>query len=232
MTLAKNKEQEAFLALRPEGLEIIRANFVDLHVSPWDMDRAKVPAGGGSTWEIPDLDEGVKAVKALTGIILHWMPTRTYWSKGLDDGESGPPDCSSTDLERGIGDPGGECAVCPFNQWDSAEKGSGKACKERRLLFLLQPDSYLPLLVQVPTMSLKPLNQYLMRLASKGIMYHSVVTSLTLDKSQQRGGANAYAKIIPTMARRLTEEEHQAVKGLVATFQPTMPQSANQRLND
>ena len=74
MTLAKN--EQPFLALQPDGMEILQANLPALTMNPWDMDRAKVPAGGGSTWEIPDLDEGTKAVKSLEGIILYFASPR------------------------------------------------------------------------------------------------------------------------------------------------------------
>ena len=197
------------------------------------MDKAKVPAGGAQTWEVPDLDEGILAAKSIDGIILHWMNPRAYWQTGMDEGDgNSPPDCSSNNGEEGFGDPGGDCLSCPLNQWGSAAKGEGKACKEKRLLFLLTPDAYMPLLIQVPTMSIKPLDQYFFRLASKNLRPFFVVTSLTLEKAQQKGGGNYYSRILPKMTRRLSLKEVEAVKGLVGKFQPTMPQPRNQRLNE
>ena len=219
MTLAKN--EQPFLALQSDGLEILRANMPAITMNPWDMDRVKVPAGGSVTLEIPDLDEGVRAVKSLEGIILHFSTPRSYWAHGLDDDENdgaGPPDCSSTNGQFGNGNPGGECATCPMNVWGTATKGSGKACKEKRMLFLLQPNAYLPLLVQVPTMSIKALNQYMMRLATSGTMYHNVVTGLSLEKTQQRGAGNTFSKMVFRLVRRLTDTEQAAVKELAAQF--------------
>lgn len=233
MTLAKN--EQPFLALQPQGLEIMRANLPALTVAPWDMDRAKVPSGGGSTWEIPDLDEGIKAVKSLEGIILHWLSIRSYWKSGLDDPDglgAGPPDCNSNNGAIGTGDPGGVCASCPMNAWGSARKGAGKACGEKRILFLLQSNAYLPLLVQVPTMSVRPLNQYMMRLASTGTMYHNVVTGLTLERSQQRGGGLTYSKMVFRKVRSLSDVEVAAVKGLAAQFKAVRPVREEQALND
>lgn len=240
MTLAKN--EQPFLALQSNGLEILRANMPAITMNPWDIDRVKVPAGGGMTLEIPDLDEGVKAVKSLEGIILHFASPRSYWAHGLDDDEgegAGPPDCSSPDGHFGRGDPGGECATCPMNEWGTAMKGIGKACKEKRMLFLLQPNAYLPLLIQVPTMSIRPLNQYMMRLASTGTLYHNVVTGLALEKSQQRGGGNTYSRMVFRLVRRLTGAEIEAVKELAAQFKSTRqtaPQSEysldDEALND
>jgi len=230
MTLAKS---EPFLALQPEGLEIMRANLPALAASPWDMDRAKVPSGGGSTWEIPDLDEGVKAAKSLEGIILHWLSIRSYWQSGLDEGDgASPPDCWSPDGHIGTGNPGGVCLTCFLNAWGSATKGDGKACKEKRILFLLQPNAYLPLLVQVPTMSIRPFNQYMLRLASAGIMYHGVVSGLTLEKSQQRGGGITYSKMAFKKIRVLSDVEIAAVKDLAAQFKAVRPVMEEQALND
>ena len=231
MTLAKN--EQPFLALQPDGMEILQANLPALTMNPWDMDRAKVPAGGGSTWEIPDLDEGTKAVKSLEGIILYFASPRSYWIGGLDDGDgAGPPDCSSPDGNIGTGDPGGECATCPLNQFGTATKGEGKACKEKRMLFLLQPNAYLPLLVQVPTMSIRPMNQYMTRLASTGTMYHNVVTGLTLEKSQQRGGGNTYSKMVFRKVRSLSEAEKAAVKGLAQQLRGVKVVNDERPLND
>lgn len=228
MTLAKT---ETFVALQPAGIEVVKSNLPMLAMSPWEMDRAKVPAGGGSMWEIPDLDEGTKAVKSLEGIILHWLQPRSYWKLGLDEGDGAtPPDCWSPNGIEGIGEPGGDCVVCPMNKWGSATKGAGKACGEKRLLFLLQPAMYLPLMIQVPTMSIKPLNQYLMRLASTGTMYHNVVTGLSLQKDQQRGGSLTYSKIVFKKVRSLTDTEIQAVKDLAEMLKGVAKSAA--RLND
>ena len=222
MTLAKN--EQPFLALQPNGMEILQANLPALTVAPWDMDRAKVPSGGGSTWEIPDLDEGMRVVKQLEGIILHYLSIRSYWQNGLDEGNgASPPDCWSDNGVIGTGDPGGDCETCPMNAWGSAAKGDGKACKQKRILFLLQPNAYLPLLVQVPTMSIRPLNQYMMRLASTGTMYHNVVTGLTLEKSQQRGGGLTYSKMVCKKIRALSDVELAAVKDLAAQFKAAQP---------
>lgn len=231
MTLAK---KDQFVALQPAGMELLLANMPALTTNPWDIDRAKVPAGGGMTWEMPDLDEGTKAVKQLEGIILHFASPRSYWIGGLDEGDgAGPPDCSSPDGIIGTGNPGGECAICPLNQWGTATKGDGKGCKEKRMLFLLQPNAYLPILVQVPTMSIKPLNQYMMRLATTGTMYHNVVTGVTLEKSQQRGGGGlTYSKMVFRKVRSLSEAEIGAVKDLAGHFKKLRPVTEDRPLND
>ena len=228
MTL--QKQEQGFLALQPPGLEWMKENLAHFkNISPWDMDKATIPTGGGLTWQVPEMGDDDRPVKTLDGIILHWMPYRRRYKQGLDDGgAAGPPDCFSSDGITGVGDPGGDCETCPFNEWGSGKNGS-KGCPESRLLFLLQPKAYLPLMVQLPRMSAKPFDQYLMRLASKGIMYSSVVTSFGLQKAQQKGGGLTYSQAVPTLVRYLSDEEVSSVKGLA--FRPRIPQARNAALN-
>ena len=231
MTLAK--KTETFLALQPSGLELLRENLKGLKLDPWDMDRAGFPTGGGTAWQVPDLEEGTKSVKSLEGIILHWHPWRGFYFTRLDEpgAESGPPDCQSNDGITGHGDPGGDCETCEYNQWGSGKNG-GKACSEYRPLYLLQPDAYLPLVVRLPVQSLKPFNQYLTRLASKGIRPSEVVTSFGLEQTKQRGGGLTYSKAVPSLVRHLTEEEKEAVRGLAYRPATPQPRSPGKALNE
>ena len=230
MTLAK--KNETFLAFQPQGLELLKENLAGIKMAPWDMDKATIPTGGGTAWQVPDLEDGTKSVKALTGIILHWAPYRAFYFRRLDEGgEAGAPDCQSNDGVTGYGDPGGDCESCEWNQWDSGKNG-GKACPEHRRLFLLQPDAYLPLVVQLPVQSVKPLNQYLMRLASRGISYNAVVTSFALEQTKQRTGGITYSRAVPSLVRHLTEEEKEAVKGLAFRPAAFTPRSTGKALND
>ena len=214
---------EPFLALQPKGLELITANLELLrHMKPWEMDKATMPSGSGpAAWSVPSLDEDEPdAVKSLEGIILHFQPDRRYYMQGLSEGGvAGPPDCWSGNGIEGIGNPGGVCEICPLNQWGSGKNG-GKACPENRQVFLLQQKGYLPLLVQVPTTSVKPLNQYLMRLVARGQAFHDVVTSFSLGKAVQRSGGIAYSKLVAKKVRDLSDEEQTAVKALAARFKP------------
>lgn len=221
---------ENYLALCSDSgkvAQIINDNMGGQTLTPFDLDRAKVPTGGATSWEVPDLDEGTKSVKSIEGIIIHYTSPRGYWAAGLDQGgASTPPDCFSPDGKIGIGAPGGDCRTCPFNEFGSAEKGNGKACKEKRMLFLLQPESYLPMVVQVPTMSLKPINQYFMRLAARGTPFYGVVTALSLEKAQQTGGGLPFSKIAPSMASRLTPEELAKVEETRNTLLPHLVEVA------
>ena len=157
-------------------------------LSPFDLDRIKVPAGGGTMWTVPSLT-GDQEVKELSGIIVYWKSTRAYWP-GSYEGGSAPPDCSSNDGKVGQGSPGGECAVCPYAQYGSAKNGTGKgqACKQTRLLFIAQSTSLLPAVLTVPPTSIKPCSKYFLSLAGQARPYYSVVTSIGLTKDKNDTG--------------------------------------------
>lgn len=217
-----------YLALQsaPEHVaEIIQSNLQGETLTPFDLDRVKVPTGGGTSFEVPTL-EGSEPSKTLSGIVVHFTNPRSYWEKGLDEGgEGGPPDCFSPDSTTGVGRFQGQaCATCPMNEFGSGRGGRGKACKEKRMLFMLQPDSYIPLVIQIPTMSIAPLRQYMMRLASRGIPYWSVVTEVSLESAQQSGGGLKYSKAIPRVMEQLNEAETARVKSLADSLRPFLSQ--------
>ena len=105
--------------------EIIADNLGGEQITPFDLDRVTVPAGGALSWEVPTLD-GEESVKEIEGIVIYWRTARAYWEQGLDESGGGsPPDCSSDDGQIGIGTiaatvQGGQCSACPMNQFGSA----------------------------------------------------------------------------------------------------------------
>lgn len=90
----------------------------------------KIPAGGGLAWTLPD-GEPAKEIQC---VILHRQPVRAFWREAFS-GEGNPPDCTSIDNLIGQGDPGGECATCPLNEWGSGSRigscDSGRSTNSR-----------------------------------------------------------------------------------------------------
>jgi hypothetical protein len=194
--------------------EILETNLGASGVNVFDLDRVKVPGAGGTTWEVPGL-EGPEEMKALEGIIIHWTEPRVFWKDPFSGG-SKQPDCYSPDSKYGIGDPGVECKTCQFAQYGSAIRadgspGRGQACKQLRTLFVLRPDSVLPLLVNCPPTSLKPIRDYMRRLAERRLQTFSVVTSLRLERVQSGDGI-AYSRIVPTLGARLDEDQLERIR--------------------
>jgi hypothetical protein len=189
----------AVMTYDPSDLaEVMRENFGGRGINWLQLERIKVPAGGGIAWEV-ETDEGNDAIKELDGIILIRRDQRTYFKDAFGSGDKGPPDCYSTDLERGIGDPGGPCASCPFAQFGSARRpdgsaGNGQACRQQNVLFFLRPDSLIPSVVMVPPSSLRTMGNHMRRLASQGLPYFKALTRLTLVKATSGDGIT-YAQI-------------------------------------
>ena len=217
----KKLDTEAYMALRGQAtdvLDAVKENIGNDRITDRDLDRVTMPLGGGLAWTVPTL-EGEDSAKSLDGIIVHWTSPKAYWSAGMEVGGNTPPDCSSSDGETGYGDPGGDCYDCPLNQWGSGSGGVGKACKEKRMLFLLRPDDLLPIVVQAPSTSIQPVRRYLLRLASQGLPYWSVVTSLGLEKASSTAGI-AYSRIAPRSSGPVPEEQRERLAEYVAAIRP------------
>lgn len=81
-----------------------------------------------------------------------------------------------------------DCAGCPLNQWGSAAKGKGKACKELRRLLVLVDGWALPALMTLPPTSNKPWDAYCSGLAAKKSAYFAVRTKFELDSANSADG--------------------------------------------
>lgn len=218
--------------LAPEKLGAVITANVAGGISVFDLDRVKVPSGGGIAWMVPGLD-GMKSATEVTGVIVAWQDQRAYW-KGSYSGEGSPPDCSSADSLTGVGDPGVACRSCALAQFGSAEKfnektkqmesTAGQACKQVRILLLIRPEDMLPIVVACPPTSLKAIKQYFLRLAGQGIPYWGAVTKLTLAEDKNAGGIK-YSKVEPRLVAQLPDSEadriyayHQAIAGVLNTI--------------
>ena len=85
----------------------------------FSFDRVKLPAGGGTAFEIPSADgEDSEMAKDITGVIVYNHPA--YYHDKYNGG-SNPPDCGSFDGVSGIGNPGGSCQNCPYNKFGSGD---------------------------------------------------------------------------------------------------------------
>jgi hypothetical protein len=194
-------------------MEILQEN-VGGQITEFDLQRAKVPTGGMTAWVLPSLDGEDEIVNNIDGILVYHREPRAYWKQSIDEGGgNNPPDCSSTDGKVGVGDPGGDCATCPMAEWGSKDHGEsrGQACKQMKLVFLLRPDSLLPMALFLPPTSIRPVRQYLLGLASEGQHYSSAVTRLSLEKERSGDGIE-YAKVKLTRLSTLGDAETRAVR--------------------
>ena len=176
------------------------------------FDRISVPAAGGQAFEVPGEMPGETAmVKDFKGVILCHHPMFSYYRERFTGGNN-PPDCGSYDGNVGVGNPGGVCATCPLNQFGSGENG-GKACKNKRRIYVLREGELIPILLVLPTGSMKEFSVYVKRLLAKGKKSNSVVTKFSLKKVTNASGI-AYSQAQFAVERVLTAEEMPFVQAM------------------
>lgn len=184
-----------------------------------EFDRIRIPPGGATTWEIPGDEDETTATKELVGVIICHYAVNAYWPEKTTSGV--PPACASMDGKRGIGDPGGVCAVCPHNQWGSdVDGGRGKACKNMHRIFLLPEKQIFPWLLTLPPTSLRPFQLYVSRLSSKLKAVDGVITKITLERATS--GGNAYSKCVFKRVGDLPESEARQIREYAQTLMVAM----------
>ena len=201
-----------YLALTNNALDIIRTNLKSQPLTLDLFDVVKSPSGGSTVFSVPGLS-GEEPEKELTGIIL--TTPRAYWDTP-DPVEGTPPVCLSQNSI--ISHDGKACAHCPYNDFGSKNgESNAKACKESVLLFLLRPNSIIPLLVRVPVTSKPRFLKYSTRLLSTLTPLSSVVTKITLEKATSKQG-QSYALFNFEAANILSPEEAANAKAYAQQF--------------
>lgn len=176
------------------------------------FEKIKIPAGGSTIFEVPGETPGeFDSVKEFSAVILHHHPLHTYYKDKYTGGNQ-IPDCGSFDGVIGNGIPGGYCAKCQYNQFGSGENG-GKLCKSKRRIYVLREGEIFPLLLTLPTGSIKEFGTYIKRLITKGKKSHVVVTKFSLKKVTNSGGI-AYAQAQFSVDRVLSEQEQVLISKL------------------
>ena len=176
------------------------------------FDRIKIPSGGMTVFEMPgETEDSPETVKEFSAVILYHHPILQYYREKYTGG-SNPPDCGSYDGVTGVGTPGGSCAKCPLSQFGSGEN-NGKACKSRRRVFLLREGELFPMILSLPTGSLREFSRYIKRLLSKGRKSNTVVTRFSLKKATNSSGI-AYSQAAFGVDRVLSEKEQRLIQTL------------------
>lgn len=191
--------------------------------------RVKIPSGGSTTWEIGD-----EATKEIEGVLIYHKQTRAYWTDDAEDGA--PPACRSEGPDHtaiGTGEPGGKCSECPLAQFgtavnDDGTQGAGQACGKSELWFMLRREgagSFLPIVLKLSPMSLKPAKQYRTgQLASSGLRPTQVVTRVTLAKQDK--GKESFAVIVPTVAEKLGAQDAEHAAEFAEFLRPMLDAAA------
>lgn len=183
-----------------------------------DLDRVRMPAGGAQYWEVPAISGAPEAQKELVGVVVYHTARRAYW-KDKFEGASNPPDCHSND---GINGGFGPCRDCAFSKWGSAigpdgKPGRGQACKQMKFVFFHRATDVLPIIIVLPPTSIRTMEKYVLRLASKLIPYYSVVTRLSLAVAENKDHMK-YSVVAPMMVDQLTPEETAQLKKIAVLW--------------
>jgi len=204
--------------------EVIDENLGGHNIEANDLDKVTVPAGGSTTWVIPTLDGEIET-KTLEGILVYFAYKKAYWAQSFEESGGGTvPDCVSDDCITGQAmtpnGPGGLCEACPFNKFGSDGR-KGKACRDMIHLYMLRPDSLLPLIVVVPPTSIKPIRQFMYRLTAARKRYTDIVIGLSLEKTKNDQGIT-YSVIKPQKIADLTPEQAKQVRAYAEAIRPAL----------
>lgn len=224
MSEKKNTEiaaNEGFAALANRDA-INEAMMDDCQGLEFSFDRVKLPAGGGTAFEIPSAGgDEYEMAKDITGVIVYHHPSFAYY-KDKFSGGSNPPDCGSFDGVTGIGNPGGSCATCPYNKFGSGD-GQSKLCKNKRMLYILREGEIFPITLSLPTGSLKSFTNYVKGQLTRGRKLNQVVTKITLKKASNASGIN-FSQAVFSCERMLNADER---AGIMATTETVKAYAAN-----
>lgn len=179
----------------------------------FSFDKVTLPTGGGTMFQMPSSDGSEpEMVKEIRGVIIYNLPAYSYYKEKYT-GQNNPPDCYSIDGKHGVGCPGGECLKCPYNVFGSADNNA-KACKNKRMLYILMEGEMFPIVLYLPAGSIKAFTQYVKGQLSKGKKVSQLVTNITLKKAQNASGI-AYSQAVFKAERVLSDDEKSSLTGLV-----------------
>lgn len=183
-----------------------------------DIPTVGMPAGGSQFWDVPTIGGDSEPVKTLSGVVIFRHMRRAYWTNP-EPQEGAQPDCFSPDGEVGFGQPGGDCTECPLAQFGSG-RNNAQACTQRHPVYLVLPNTILPLRVNVGPTSIAVVRSFAIGLLNQAqLPLHAVLTELSLTKATNQGGQD-YSKLVMKMTGQLSESELEAVTAYRDNFIP------------
>lgn len=212
--------------------DIISLNLGGKTVTPFKLDRIRIPDGESDFWTVPTLD-GTEPCQDLQGIIVHKKDMRAWWPDPDPTGK--PPRCKSDDAISGLGcrmvgehypnDPADqlhECLTCKYAQFETDPKGKkGQWCKEMRAVFIIRESTFLPTVIFLPPTSLQKFDAYLLTLATYGVPFNSLIVSFGLEKDKNADGQK-FNKCVLKMSRKLSDEEYRVIRSYTGMIRPAL----------
>ncbi len=189
-------------------------------------DKARVPSGGGgASISIKGkvfTFKGEALADPLKVIVLDYCLENAYYDAEYDPEDPVPPACFAigkekkhehlTPDETSPRQQHESCDSCEYQQWGSAEKGRGKACKNNVRLAVISADvkkldaAYIEgaevAFMRLPPTSVKHISGHITRLTERmGIPIFGAVTTLTFEESA------ATPVVIPSFETELANDD-------------------------
>lgn len=183
-------------------------------------DSAREPGLGGNFISIRGKNfsfQGTALPEPLKVVVINYAFENAFYDTEYDPENPAPPACFSIGMAEDTLKPhesspkpqSATCAECPHNEWGSAEKGRGKACKNNRRLLVLNADvkdfdsDYVEksevAMMRIPPTSVKHFKGHLKKITD-GIKLPiwATVTALTFDEEA------ATPVVIPQLSEELS----------------------------
>ena len=177
----------------------------ELGDSDAQLQKIGTPSEEGEGFRMPeDLMTPGYTTNAFQGVILYHH-AMNFLFDGEYTGEKRMPVCWSYDGKNGEGKPGRACKGCDKNRFSSGENGKGKACRNKRRVYVLAEGRRLPEMISIPTGSLGYFYRYVTYLVERGLRPSQMVTRFTVVTGEKDG--RRYPQILLTPMRQLNPEE-------------------------
>ena len=212
-------------------MQIVAKNVGSEPMRETDLIRVKTPLGGSTTWTI-DSNGNIETTDEIVGLLVGVGKRGTLWPS--EDPTDQRPVIVSPDLRIGYRVSNDLGSIDPaaldrfrvkegeydwFRLANSAEfgygtsrSGSGRRCKEARILAILRQGETWPILVTVGPGSLRNVVPFLKRLPC---FQHEAVIGLKLVKAKGKGG-QPYSQIVPRLAGQLPVEQGEVARRIYA----------------
>lgn len=207
-----------------EFLDVLEENTGSREFNLASVPTYTFPGSGDDRWRWVDSAGETHRLDTIIGVVLGQRVQRTFYISDYTDGGV-PPDCQSQEgrqgqplTEEGSGRLlnvltdvngndltfGGACASCPLNQWDSAalvgKKGTGKACREQRMLIVQRPEDPTPMRVRIPPTALRTWQAFGETLTQSGLRRLSQsVVELGLEVPKGKNLAELQVSLLATI---------------------------------
>lgn len=229
MTTAISTTTIDYPGLRPDSrqMKIIEANLDGEPMNEQDLVRVKTPAGGGTKWTVP-VNGNEETVDEIVGLCVAIASRGVLWPQ--EDPTDQRPVIVTNDLLVGyrvsddlgtidpkalekyrIGDRKYDWVALsnsPEFGFKSARGGSGKRCKESRIVAVLREGEVWPILVTVGPGSLAGFLPWKKRMPS---FHYECVIGLKLEKAKSSGG-QPYSVIVPRVIGLVSEEQGEVAR--------------------